>query len=120
MIDPSVTCGIYALTNNVLGRVYIGLSSKAFARRWGGHVSDLNLGKHCNIELQRDWLELGASAFGFSIIEAFPVGATFSTGLKALERYYITTSKCWLYNATVDIPRYGDSALIAWLRRGDC
>jgi hypothetical protein len=94
------------------------MTSIPFARRWAIHLSDLSRSKHCNVDLQRDWLELGSVAFDFSIIEAFPLGLNISSGLKALERQYVTTSECWLYNATVEIPRRSDYANIFWLRRG--
>jgi len=102
MMDTSRTCGIYAIVNNVIGRIYLGHVGSTFDRRWSHHRDSLNRGKHHNKELQRDWTQLGASAFEFVVIESFPMNIADIYALRALERRYIVTSECWLYNATKD------------------
>ena len=61
-------CGVYALTNVVNHKVYVGKSIHLFAR-WRRHRVQLNHGNHGNPHLQHAWTKYGESAFGFSIIE---------------------------------------------------
>jgi len=61
-------CGIYAITNKVTGRRYIGRSID-IGRRWQAHLLGLSRGRHYNIHLQRAWLRYGDQAFVFSVIE---------------------------------------------------
>ena len=60
--------GIYKISNKVDGKCYIG-SAKNIKIRWKIHKSDLRLGKHHSIKLQRAWNKYSANSFIFSIIE---------------------------------------------------
>lgn len=60
--------GIYLITNTITNKNYIGKSID-IERRWKNHISELNLNKHVNIDLQADWNEYGQNNFTFKIIE---------------------------------------------------
>lgn len=115
MFESSRYCGIYAIVNNVTGRIYLGHASTTFAKRWREHRRLLGHGEHHNQELQHDWIELGSGAFDFVIVELFPKNTAYLHSLRALERRYIVTSECWLYNATKDAYRRTDEFLIEQL-----
>lgn len=59
--------GIYAITNTVNGKCYIG-SAIRFNKRWSEHRRTLKLGMHHSRKLQRAWNKYGADAFKFSIL----------------------------------------------------
>lgn len=63
--------GIYAITNIVNGKRYIG-SAINIRKRWNRHTSELDLGKHTNNHLQHAWNKYGSENFQFSIIELCP------------------------------------------------
>lgn len=60
--------GIYAITNTVNGKKYIG-SSVNIKKRWACHLSTLNNGKHKSTRLQNAWLKYGPDVFVFSVVE---------------------------------------------------
>jgi group I intron endonuclease len=60
--------GIYQITNIETGKFYVG-SSMNLRKRWNGHVSQLQRGKHPNVHLQRAWDIDGAEAFEFTVLE---------------------------------------------------
>lgn len=60
--------GIYAITNILNNKVYIG-SSVVINRRWVEHKRTLNNNSHPNIHLLRAWLKDKSDSFQFSIIE---------------------------------------------------
>ena len=64
--------GIYAITNSIDGKRYVGQAA-SIARRWSAHRSNLSLGKHANRKLQRAWNKHGAAAFTFVVLEYVPV-----------------------------------------------
>lgn len=59
---------IYQIRHLASGRVYVG-SALNVRNRWKKHRSDLRLGKHHSIYLQRAWSKYGSDAFTFEIIE---------------------------------------------------
>jgi len=65
-------CGIYAITNNQTGQVYIGQSIN-LNERLAQHKRDLRRGSCCNQRLQRAWNKYGSEAFSFDCIEIVPV-----------------------------------------------
>lgn len=67
----NIVCGIYAITNLVNGRVYIG-SSKNIHHRWITHKCTLRGNKHVNAHLQSAWNKYGEDAFEFSIVKEVP------------------------------------------------
>lgn len=88
--------GIYAITNNVNGRIYIG-QSKNIPKRWNNHTSTLNRGVGDNVLLQNDWTFLGSSCFTFVILECCETHL-----LEERECFYISLYKeqVPLYNFT--------------------
>lgn len=62
-----MSTGIYQIVNTINGKRYIG-SSVNIGKRWKRHISQLELGTHHSVPLQRAWLKYGASAFHFGVI----------------------------------------------------
>lgn len=60
--------GVYAITNTVNEKVYIG-STQDFEHRWSQHKVDLRRCAHRNRYLQRSWNKYGKEAFEFGILE---------------------------------------------------
>ena len=61
-------CGIYKITCNVNGKIYIG-SSKNIEIRWNSHKQTLKNKSHKNPHLQNAWDLYGEGEFTFHIIE---------------------------------------------------
>lgn len=59
---------VYAITNTVTGKVYIG-STVNVARRFGVHKKALLAGKHHSPLLQNAWNKYGSAAFTFDVVE---------------------------------------------------
>ena len=59
--------GVYQIKNLKNGKIFIGSSSDLKAI-WNRHQAQLNFGSHPNIELQKDWKELGKDNFEYSIL----------------------------------------------------
>ena len=77
--------GVYAITNILTGKYYIG-SSVNIDQRLINHFSQLRSGNHCNSELQKDFNEHGESFFqGYKVLECLS-----DEELIIKEQYYIT------------------------------
>lgn len=61
--------GVYSLTNENNGKVYVG-SALSVQGRIKGHIRQLKRGKHENPYLQRAWDKHGESSFRFDVIES--------------------------------------------------
>lgn len=59
--------GIYAIKNQVNGKVYIGQSVDIYTR-WNNHKYSLNAGNHPNTHLQNAWEKYGADNFVFEVV----------------------------------------------------
>ena len=59
---------IYAITNTITGRCYIG-STCYKTDRWSKHRNDLRKGVHGNPHLQASWTKHGENSFTFEILE---------------------------------------------------
>lgn len=59
--------GIYKITNNKNGRVYIGQSQNMYIR-WKQHRAALKAGKHPNKLLQNDW-KVSSKSFRWDVVE---------------------------------------------------
>lgn len=60
--------GVYAITNTVNGKVYVGSASRSFKKRKEEHERSLIRGLHHSILLQRAWDKYGASKFEFVVL----------------------------------------------------
>lgn len=63
------TCGVYAITNKINGKVYVG-SSADIEKRWNYHRRELSKNSHKNKHLQNAWNKYGENNFEFTIVEA--------------------------------------------------
>jgi len=77
---------IYAITNTVNGKVYLGRTLRIRAR-WNEHRSDLRCDTHRNPKLQNAWNKYGEEAFAFSVVAR----AKSATELNDLECSLIVT-----------------------------
>lgn len=60
--------GVTKITNKTNGKIYI----KAYPNlknKWRSIQGQLDLGMHINAELQKDWMKMGADAFGYEVLE---------------------------------------------------
>lgn len=65
---PDALCGVYKITNNVNGKVYIGQSIN-IKNRWKDHINALNRkNSRCTL-LQRAWNKYKQENFSFEILE---------------------------------------------------
>ena len=64
----SQKAGVYQILNLLNGRAYFG-SCRRFKERWSEHRRLLNLGKHKNSFLQRDFVKSGEEFFVFSVLQ---------------------------------------------------
>lgn len=65
--SPLTIPGIYAVTNTISGRVYVGQAVN-IRKRWEVHRCTLETGNHRNRYLQRAWNKYGADAFRFEVL----------------------------------------------------
>lgn len=65
---PDALCGVYKITNNVNGKVYIGQSIN-IKERWNDHIKSLNRRDSHSILLQRAWNKYKQENFSFEILE---------------------------------------------------
>ena len=66
--------GIYTITNNITGKVYIG-ESTMLRRRLRRHQNNLKNLKHENSTLQEDYVKYG-DVFTYDVVEEFPPGTS--------------------------------------------
>lgn len=60
--------GVYAIRNQVNGKVYVGSSVSPLRKRWRHHKRWLKRGLHKNHRLQADWNSFGEQTFSFSVL----------------------------------------------------
>ena len=73
--------GVYKITNNITGELYIG-SSKDIKSRWANHKSPSTQKHLPNSKLYQDMSEFGLDNFKFEVLEE-------TSSLKKREQYYI-------------------------------
>jgi group I intron endonuclease len=61
--------GVYQITCNGNGRIYVGSSARSLSNRWAEHAKAASKGKHKNRVFQRSWNKYGAESFSFQVIE---------------------------------------------------
>jgi group I intron endonuclease len=86
--------GVYAITNNINDRMYIG-SSNNITTRFYLHKLQLNKNKHCNTFLQRSWNKYGEENFTFKLLEECTIDKQIETEQKYIDIYKVTHK---LYN----------------------
>lgn len=64
-----VPCDVYAITNTVTGKIYIGSTSNV-ERRYRDHINALRRGNHWVEDMQSDYDEYG-DHFKFEVIDHF-------------------------------------------------
>lgn len=62
-----ILSGLYVITNNEVGKFYVG-SSVDIKQRFRAHRSGLNNNRHSNQYLQRAWNKYGQDAFTFQLL----------------------------------------------------
>lgn len=60
--------GVIKITNNVNGKIYI-TAFPNLKNQWINIQAQLDMGRHANSQLQKDWKELGAEAFTYEVLE---------------------------------------------------
>ena len=90
-----MTQGIYAISNKVNGKAYIG-SSKNIESRFNNHKSLLKSGKHLAPKLQKEWDEYGADSFELVILREIEE----SINLVEIEQEFIDQYKAWQHYNT--------------------
>jgi group I intron endonuclease len=89
-----MTCGIYAITNTVTQRMYVG-SSHNIEHRWYTHRKALGCQEHISAPMQEDWDKYGASSFTWQVLEEVAE----EKDIRVREEYYITLHSPF-YNRT--------------------
>ncbi len=65
--------GIIQIKNNVNGKIFIDTCSN-LKNRWFTLKWNLDMGRHPNSKLQKDWNELGQDAFAYEVLEQKDAG----------------------------------------------
>lgn len=79
--------GIYKITNNKNGKIYIGYATVSFGDRRDTHFACLRNGYHFNKELQNDFVKYGEDSFVFDVVEV--INSDDIEIYKEREQYYI-------------------------------
>jgi group I intron endonuclease len=83
---PDALCGIYKITNNANGKIYIGQSINIKAR-WKDHINSLNRKDSHSVLLQRAWNKYGEEYFSFEILELCTENMLDAIEMKYIELY---------------------------------
>lgn len=60
--------GVIQITNKVSGKIYVAAYPN-LKNRWFTIQAQLDMGRHANSQLQKDWKELGPEAFSYEVLE---------------------------------------------------
>lgn len=60
--------GVVQIKNNVNGKIFIAAFSN-LKNKWLTLRGQLDMGRHANAQLQKDWKELGEKAFSYEVLE---------------------------------------------------
>ena len=80
-MEQNKIAGVYSITNNVTGDLYVG-SSKNIKKRWVDHKCPSVHKQHPNSKLYKDMAEFGLDNFKFEVLEK-------TADLKKREQYWI-------------------------------
>ncbi len=70
--ETPLPAGIYQIRNVHNGKVFIG-SAQNMPGILNRHQAELRMGVHRNVELLRDWQELGPEAFAFEVLDELEI-----------------------------------------------
>ena len=59
--------GVFQVVNEVNGKVLLEATTN-MQSKWNRHQTELRFGSHRNKQLQKDWNDLGAENFRFSVV----------------------------------------------------
>lgn len=60
--------GVIQITNNVNGKIYV-TAYRNLKNQWLSIQGQLNMGRFANLQLQKDWKDLGPEAFTYEVLE---------------------------------------------------
>ena len=60
--------GAIQIKNNINGKIYVGVFPN-LKNKWLNIQAQLETGRYFNLQLQREWNELGAQAFTYEVLE---------------------------------------------------
>jgi hypothetical protein len=60
--------GVIQITNNINGKIYVAAFSN-LKNKWFAIQGQLDMGRYANLQLQKDWKELGPEAFTYEVLE---------------------------------------------------
>jgi hypothetical protein len=60
--------GVIQITNNVNGKIYVAAFSN-LKNKWFTIRGQLDMGRYANLQLQKEWKELGPEAFTYEVLE---------------------------------------------------
>jgi len=81
--------GVYIISNNIDGKVYVGSTTVRFKKRFSQHFAELKNNKHKNSHLQNSWNKYSSKSFKFIIIEICEKDKCLEK-----EQYWIDHYKC--------------------------
>lgn len=82
--------GIYKITNNVDGKIYVG-SSHNITIRWNTHQRELKFNNHDNKYMQSAWNKYGQEGFKFEIVEK----VEHEENLLDIEQRWLDDTQCY-------------------------
>lgn len=90
--------GLYKITNQITGQVYIGLS-KDCKGRLSKHKSDLTWNRHRNAHLQSSWNKYGSEHFTLEVLLQCGVEELSDTEIKTIAEYRSSDPKYGFNNS---------------------
>lgn len=104
---------IYAITNLINGKVYIGKTNN-FRKRKNGHLCLLTRCVHYNKYLQNSWNKYGSDNFKIDILDSEAINYE---DLSEREEYYIKLSRSWERDFGYNMTLGGEGSLFTKERR---
>lgn len=92
---------VYKIENAINGKVYIGITTRKYTRRFSEHKNNLNKNRHRNKHLQSSWNYYGSTAFNFKML----MQCYDKKELLKKEEYFIK-----LYNSNNSVNGYNKSS----------